>query len=244
MTETTGTLPSTGPAAPRPYADVLADAIAVLTEAARLTWSRDVDGETVTGRSDWAEFVALAAAAAAANVGGVEIALAGRPGSWEADFVRQLLVGTVGHDEAGLLEHRTEPVVVELYVDDILADSALAAAYDRADAGLASNGGGATIAELDRLEELRAEDWAAYGAALKANVEAAAARRGDLRVPVIVNVHLDEVELAAAAGAISYGWVDIAEELREAAVLATELPGGGIPPLERLRNIPPPSGAQ
>jgi hypothetical protein len=89
-----------------------------------------------TGRrepSDWAEFVPLALAGAAANVGGVEAALAGRPGSWEADFVRQLLTGTVGHDQECLWEHRTEPLAITLYVDKILDDLGVEAAYQDAD---------------------------------------------------------------------------------------------------------------
>lgn len=144
--------------ASRPYEVVFADAVRVLTEAARLTrpvyetaapeqaadlvsealaatvgqdgteLSRDVQDvrryvETARREpEDFAEFVVQALVAAAANVGGVGAVLAGRPGSREADAVRQLLVGTVGEDEEYLLEHRTEPVVVRLFVDEILND--------------------------------------------------------------------------------------------------------------------------
>lgn len=80
----------------RTYEQLLAAAVEVLTAAARRP-------------GDWAEFVTLALAGAAANVGGVETALAGRPGSWEADGVRNLLYATVGHDEHDLQRHRTEP---------------------------------------------------------------------------------------------------------------------------------------
>jgi len=34
---------------------------------------------------------------------------AGRPGSWEADLVRRLLVGTVGEDDEGLPAYRAWP---------------------------------------------------------------------------------------------------------------------------------------
>jgi hypothetical protein len=55
-----------------------------------------------------------------------------RPGSWEADGVRQLLTSTVGYDEEYLPEHRTEPLVVDLYVDEILFDLGAWQAYDDA----------------------------------------------------------------------------------------------------------------
>ena len=129
----------------RPAEQVLADAVRVLTEAARLTRpvleraTAGADGDQPewvdSGRreqADWAEFVTLALAGAAANVGGLEAALAGRSGSWEAEGVRNLLTSTVGHDEAVLLEHRTEPVVVEVYVDEILSDQDAWKAYDDA----------------------------------------------------------------------------------------------------------------
>jgi hypothetical protein len=70
----------------------------------------------------WAEFVTHALAGAAANVGGTEQILAGRPGSWEAERVRQTLQSTVGVDDEHLLQHRTEPVVIDLWVESILRD--------------------------------------------------------------------------------------------------------------------------
>src|SRR5437868_348909 len=88
-----------------PRAQLLAKAIEVLTAAARLErpvfeldeQATAAEGTPVYRQSgrfepdDWAEFVSQALAGAAANVGGVERVLAGRPGSWEADFTRQLL---------------------------------------------------------------------------------------------------------------------------------------------------------
>lgn len=116
------------------HGQLLAEAIRVLTAAARLTRpvlerdeeASDREGSPVwrdSGRTepaDWAEFVTHALAGAAANIGSIYGVLAGRPGSWEADGVRNLLTSTVGHDEEYLLEHRTEPVVVELFVDELL----------------------------------------------------------------------------------------------------------------------------
>ncbi|WP_101953514.1 helix-turn-helix domain-containing protein [Mycobacterium intracellulare] len=115
---------------PRPYNEVLADAISVLTEATRLTnqlsrrtdagrWEPDPDPRAAVP-IDWAEFVTLALAGAAANVGSIEEALAGRPGSWEAERVRQTLESTV-RDDKDLLRQRTEPVVIDLWVESILS---------------------------------------------------------------------------------------------------------------------------
>jgi hypothetical protein len=64
----------------------------------------------------------LGVAAAAANLGGIEELLAGRPGSWEADQVRTMLHSTVGCDDAQLLGHRTEPVVLTVNPGVILWD--------------------------------------------------------------------------------------------------------------------------
>lgn len=143
-TETSGTRPP-----PRPRADVLADAIRVLTEAARLTCplpdseaAARAPGQPASvrpdcGPADWAEFVTHALAGAAANIGGIEEILAGRPGSWEADGVRHLLTSTVGHDEGHLLEHRTEALVVDVDVDELLTDLRAWMPYDEASRELA-----------------------------------------------------------------------------------------------------------
>lgn len=133
----------------RPREDVLADAIRVLTEAARLT--RPLPGSAAaapaagqpvsvtSGRepADWAEFVTHALAGAAANIGGIEAILAGRPGSWEADGVRNLLTSTVEPDEEHLLEHRTEALVVDVDIDELLTDLGAWEPYDEASRELA-----------------------------------------------------------------------------------------------------------
>src|SRR5215475_8101530 len=188
----------------RGYEEVLADAVRVLTEAAR-------------GTADWAEFVTLALAGAAANLGGVELALAGRPGSWEADKVRGLLHSTVGEDEQHLLGHRTEPLVVPVHVEDILIELGIWALYFDASAELdgreeavlarARSDYGplsvivedlpaveqAALAGLDRLrgalEAQREREWSAYGEAFRASVlQAAGELFPGLPVPVPVEV--------------------------------------------------------
>lgn len=124
--------------------EVLSDAIRVLTEAARLRrpeLQREADGRwhehhTDTQQADWAEFVTQALAGAAANLGSVDAALAGRPGSWEADAVRTLLHSTVGYDERYLFEHRTEPLRVVVDIEQVLSDLDIAWLYDDAEAAL------------------------------------------------------------------------------------------------------------
>jgi hypothetical protein len=235
----------------RGYEQLLREAVTVLTEAARLT--RPVGGVESSRREsvDWAEFVALVVAGVAANVGGIETVLAGRSGSWEADLVRRLLVGTVGEDEQYLMEHRTEPVVVELHVNTILTDLGAWDAYDAAYIDLDQRAGAVEASDAGeeektrqadhfgdlqaRLDQLQEQDWAAYGQALKANVETAAARRyPDLPVPLVVNVDLTPIYHPAAGGSNSWDWATPAGRLRDDAIEATPLPGGGQPPLQRL----------
>ncbi len=116
------------------YDQLLRDAVTALTAAAGLTYTeRWPDGTASNRPCDWAEFVTLALAGAAANIGGIETVLAGRPGSWEADAVRRLLTATtVGHDEQQLLTHRTDPIVVSINVDDMMVDLGAWQAYDDA----------------------------------------------------------------------------------------------------------------
>jgi hypothetical protein len=247
------------PGEQRPAAEVLADAIRVLTEAARLTRVRgEATGSGSREPDDWAEFVTLALAGAAANVGSIEAALSGRPGSWEAEGVRSLLHSTVGHDQAGLLEHRTEPVVVTLHVEVLMMDLDVWKGYDQAQQELtrrsmaiaptaSSPEEAAALPPLteeqeqqldavgdleERLEQLRVQDYAAYGQALKASVEAAAGRRS-LPVPVEIVVDLETINPPTRPHA---GYLTIADDLRDEAVGATPLPGAGRTPLDRLEN--------
>ena len=253
----------TEPTSERGYEELLTDTVTLLTQAARLTRPVLVRDETTTTPEgvpvfvesaqrepvDWAEFVTRALAGAAANIGGVETVLAGRGGSWEADLVRQLLHGTVGPDEEWLLEHRTEPVTVDLNVADILGDLGAWGWYDEAyleldRLGSAIGSSDATdeekerlydeVADLnDRLDQLEQTDAAAYGAALKAHIEAAAAALPGLRVPVVVNVELTHTTRPEPVGDQWLG-LRLADRLREDAIAATPLPGGNQSPLQRL----------
>lgn len=122
----------------RDGAALLRDAIGVLTKAGRhgqelpdLTPGGDQQPQRPrTQPTDWAEFVTLAVAGAAANLGGVEEALRGRPGSWEAETVRRMLESTVGDDPNALLHHRTEPLQLVLRPIDVLAALRYDAVYD------------------------------------------------------------------------------------------------------------------
>lgn len=130
--------PARNAVADRDRGDVLADAVCVLTEAARLrrpVLRQAEDGEWKpdplrTEPADWAEFITLALAGAAANIGSIGRALEGRPGSWEADMVRNLLVCTVGEDPARLLPHRTEPIRVVLRPAEYLSDFGYGELYE------------------------------------------------------------------------------------------------------------------
>jgi hypothetical protein len=243
-----------------PREQLLAEAIRVLTAAARLTRpvlerdraASEAEGTPVwkdSGRTepeDWAEFVTQALAGAAANAGGVEKVLAGRPGSWEADFTRQLLTGTVGHDSEYLWEHRTEPVTVTLYVDELVddinarkpyddAEAAIDARYDEVPDGTEAYEEHVTmlLALGGRLDEQRTADWTAWGAALAEAVKTTAARRmPGLRVPVDVVV---DVTTWRPDRQEPY-WPDLEWELIGEALSATPVPWADASPLERLAD--------
>lgn len=192
------------------YRRLLAEAVRVLTSAARLSCTIQAGDATHERLADVAEFVSLTVAGAAANVGSIEQLLAGRPGSWEADHVRNLLVSTVGADEGYLLEHRTEPITVVVNVDDLMNDLGVWELYEEAEQELSrredvvahssttevlSDDQEAMLDRLAalgaRLEEQRAQEWAAYGDAFRANVHGAVAElMPTLAVPVEVIVNL------------------------------------------------------
>jgi hypothetical protein len=247
------------PPAPGRTADVyrrlLDEAIATMTRAAHLAWTNPGSvRRCVAERCDWAEFVTPAVAGAAANIGSTDEALAARSGSWEAACVRDMLSATVGPDDHGLHRHRTEPVVVDVNVDAILDEQGgflpclatkdeLSRREVEARAAIEGRHSPDDLAmddELDRLaddfdelgdllDELRQEDWAAYGHALDASIRAATADLPGLAVPVLVTVHLNEAR-PAARHTEDRPWT-LADELLTHAIAATPLPTDGQPPL-------------
>lgn len=93
--------------------DPVGDAIAALTEAAR--GAQTVGAGTSHEHSEPVDFGEIAChvlTAVAANVGSVERLLSGRPGSWEADYVRQIVLSTAGDSAEELRRWRTEPVAL------------------------------------------------------------------------------------------------------------------------------------
>lgn len=139
-----GYLTDTESNAPRPHDEVLHDAISVLTEASRLTnhpmrqtssgqWEADPDPRAALP-IDWAAFVTDALAGAAANAGGIDTILSGRPGSWEASVIGDALRAAVGSDERDLWRHRTDPVTVALHPERILFDNDASNYLDEMDA--------------------------------------------------------------------------------------------------------------
>jgi hypothetical protein len=237
----------------RSYDDVLADAVRVLTEAARRVITRiDRDGRARHEQVDFAELVTHALADATGRIGGIEPILAGRPGSWKADHLRDLLCATAGCDEHFQLERRTEPAVVRVYVSAILDDLGIWTLYEpaydeldrREDVICAASPYPKPIsreqdAELAAIDELQAalhaqrlQESAAYGAAFHANVLRAAGELfPTLPVPVEVIVELDRQH----DHGVDDDWDGPVWRLREAARSSTPLPGSEIP----LQDYPP-----
>ena len=91
--------------------DPVGDAIAALTEAALGTRTIGAGSpHEHRERVDFGEIACHVLTAVAANVGGLERLLSGRPGSWEADYVRQIVLSTAGDGSEGLHRWRTEVI--------------------------------------------------------------------------------------------------------------------------------------
>jgi len=63
----------------------------------------------VSEQHDFGGWLAGVLSSAAAELGSSDALIAGRPGSWEADLVRQLVKGTVGWDDDYLADYQ-EPL--------------------------------------------------------------------------------------------------------------------------------------
>jgi len=198
--------------------DPAARAIAALTEAAN-------------SERDFAELLCRVAAAVAANVGGTEVLLSGRSGSWEADKVRQLLHCTVGADEEHLWRHRTIPLRLNLHVADTWYDFGLAQMFEteREKAVEDTFSDDEDVAEaagrlVDALEGLYDTDLAAYALAYAATVRQELAARG-------VTVDVDLVRVDEEAGPVAAEqWSALAEDLHAVARERTPLPATGQKP--------------
>ncbi len=185
MTSTTNPLDDTAPAdAAATSADPFQTAVDALTEAALTTRK----GHPL----DVAGFVAVVLAAVTANVGSLDRLLAGRPGSWEASLVGQLVEGTVGHDPVQLWRHRTAPVVVTVHVAELVEERfglpGVPEARDRFDAALAADPDADAEAAIDALDSDWHDAYRAYGHAFTQAVRAKAATLDTLTAPVTVQV--------------------------------------------------------
>lgn len=205
----------------------VSQAIVALTTAARATWTMD----DRTERYDFGEIACRVLAAVAANLGGIDALLAGRPGSWEADHVRQMLYSTVGYDEEYLMEHRTEPVRLVLDPEDVFYDFGLYVMHDD-EANTAAEetfDETKTEAELNRaeavsdaIEQLYQDDLTAYVAAYTDTVKQAAVELG-----ITVPVELDRVEFGHRG---EPEWDTLAVQLHDAARERTPAPATGQAP--------------
>ena len=202
----------------------VADAVRALTAAALQTYPTPYG---LAKRFDFAELACRVLTAVAANLGGVEALLAGRPGSWEADSLRRLVHATTPEDR--LLGWRTEPVRLRLNPAEVLAELGIEALYehahdaisDRYDHDLDDDQVDAIDEQVDALEALWEADLAAYAAAYTDLVRAAAAELG-ITVPVEVEVVDDD--------RVDPGWDTLAERLHATARAATPLPNSGLAP--------------
>lgn len=90
-------------------------AVKTLTSAARLEHPRH-------GTVDFADFLATALRATAANLEDPHALTAGRPGSWESAALSELLHGAVGLNPTmfDLAQYRTEPIQVTLNVAELV----------------------------------------------------------------------------------------------------------------------------
>ncbi len=95
--------------------ELYTDAVAALTRAAL---ERNVDGTPC----DFGDFLAQVLAATAANVGGPDCLIAGRPGSWESAYVDLLVRGTMGDLPEHWTWFRTQPIVIHLNVAELIED--------------------------------------------------------------------------------------------------------------------------
>lgn len=222
---------------------LLAEATRALTAAAR-----------PESGLDFAELVTLAVAAAVANVGGLDVALSRRDGSWEAARVRELLQSTVGEDPDTLLGHRTEPLIFDVYPDAILSDLGYWTLWDEAHAQLLQryqalnlpahtrHPDGSTAGELTpltpeqeasteaiaaleaKVDQLQEADIRAYGHALQTTIKAAVAELFPSLTAPVV-VTVHEGWPSQATGPDGITWA-----VWERARAETPLPSSGLAP--------------
>jgi hypothetical protein len=204
--------------------------------------------------TDGAEIISHLLATAAANLGGIHMLTAARPGSWEADYVDQFLGATVGLNGEYLLQHRTAPIEVVECIEQAMADLGIGGLYDDSfmlidaaddDAADAEDDAAydAAMARINHaeqlLDELRERDYAAYREAFEQQVQTAVTKMCRSRhLPDSVPVSVRWVEWAERAQATGdqEAWGTVDKELWETARDKTPPPGF----TEPLAEIPGP----
>jgi len=205
-------------------------AISALTALARQTRVRGSGTENETVEPvDFAALACHVITAVAANVGSAEALLAGRPGSWEADCVRQIVASTAPEDE--LWRWRTEPLRLYLDaagtfddfgLDDMALEELRAAAKRVRDESLTDAEYERAYSLVEAIGRLRDEDMNAYVRAYAATVREALTERGiDVDVEVI---RTPDDQTPAEQ------WDPLSDELHEIARERTPLPATGQAP--------------
>mgnify|MGYP001582668538 CR=1 FL=1 len=145
------------------------------------------------GAVDFSAFLASALGAVAANVGSAERITAGRPGSWEADALGQLVTGTVGYDAdpVELAPRRTVPVLVPLNVAQLVTEAYQDAPAERRETMLPHVDDAAQVlykageewraAHPAPAEDAPEAEWETYSAAEDAQIEQEQADEDALR---------------------------------------------------------------
>lgn len=189
-------------------------AITALTAAALQTY-RGPDGQD--HRYDFGEIVCHVITTVAANLGGLDALLAGRPGSWEADSIRTIVESTVPEDE--LLTWRTEPVQLYLNPVDALYDAGIGGRYQAAvDAQYDALPDEQADSAVRILDSLFQQDIREYAGAY-----AAATRQAAEELGITVPVHIEILE-GDHPHTVEPGWDILAEQLHTTARQRTPLP--------------------
>ncbi|MEU4165167.1 hypothetical protein, partial [Actinoplanes sp. NPDC026670] len=214
---------------------LVGQAIEALTSLARQTRVRGAGTPAETTEPvDFAEIAAHVLTSVAANLGSVETLLAGRPGSWEADLVRQLINGTAEEDR--LLAWRTEPYQVRLDVDGLFDDFGIGALHEAdLDAAIAAANADnltdeqyeAAAARETAIEDLYQQDRDAYAAAYLDIARSWLTRHGLTTGAELVRTDYDH----PGHRTDQPQWNALDDALDEYARVHTPLPQTGTPPL-------------
>lgn len=208
--------------------DPAAAAVQVLTALARQTRVRGAGTAAETTEPiDFAEVAAHLLAAVAANIGSVEQLLEGRPDSWEADLVRQLVEHTAGGD---LVRWRTDPLRLNLDVESVFLDFGISDLYEEELDKAVDRTFEGSDDEREAAENMAAEITRLWTQDKQAYVEAyrATAQRylTELGATCGLEIVIEPAEPTQGPG----WWGSLAEQVHEHALKHTLLPQTGAAP--------------